>query len=426
MNLTELKEKKVIVLGLGVEGLDNLLFLRRLFPKKIIGVGDRLELKNLDKKIQKFLKSDKKIKLHLGKNYLRGIRNYDVIVKSPGIPPKIIAPFLRRGTKTTSQTDIFFENCPGIIIGVTGTKGKSTTSTLIYKILKEDGLKANLIGNIGKPVLNLLFGAKFDDIFVYELSSHQLMNLKKSPKIAVLLNIYPEHLDYYRNFNEYVKAKTNITRYQNKNDYLIYNYGNKIVEKIAKKSKARKITFRDKYYSQDIEAAKLVGKIFKVPNKKIEKAVREFRHLPHRLELVGKFKGITFYNDSLSTIPEAAIEALDFLGKNIQTLILGGFDRGLDFKNLAREILKNKVENLIFFPTTGEKILREIEKLQKKNLPKYFFVDNMSDAVKLAFSKTDRGKICLMSPASPSFGIFKNYKERGDLFKKFVKRYGKD
>ena len=387
MILNELKDKKILILGFGREGRDTFRFLRKLFPKKKIGIAD-----------QKF-----------DKNYLKKIKDYDVVIKTPGLPFKKLTR--NDLVKITTQTEIFFENCPGKIIGVTGTKGKSTTAFLISQILK----KARLLGNIGKPALSSLLTAKPNDIFIYELSSHQLYNLKKSPHIAVLLNIYPEHLDYYRNFNQYLSAKANITKYQTKKDYLIYNSQDPLVKKIAQKSKAKKIPIKGKYYQLDIAAARAVGKIFKVPRPE------KFKFLPHRLEYLGKFKGIEFYNDSLSTIPETAIEALDYLGDKVQTLILGGFDRGLDFKKLAKRILKSKVKTLILFPTTGKRIRRALRAYGGRASVSSFFVSDMEKAVKLAYQYTDKGKICLLSPASPSFGIFKDYAERGNLFKKFVK-----
>ena len=471
--LDELKEKKVLILGFGREGIDTFKFLRKVFPEKVLGVGERSEIKNLKLKIKNLIKRGKKVKLHLGKDYLRALKDYDVIIKSPGVP--IHLPEVEKAQKEgkiTSQTEIFFENCPGEIVGVTGTKGKSTTASLIYQILKTAGLKAHLVGNIGKPVLNLLFSATPNDIYVYELSSHQLFNLKPAcpayrtgrrqagnrPHIAVLLNIYPEHLDYYKNLKEYANAKVNVTLHQKKDDYLIYNSQNKIVRQIVKKSKAKKNPISKKPYLQNIEAAKAIAKIFKISEKVVERAIKKFKPLPHRLELVGTFKGITFYNDALATIPEATIAALDTLGDGVETIFLGGFDRGISFRNLAKRILKSKIKNLILFPTTGEKIWREIislKRLQPTHHPpafggplnpfKAFLVQRakrtsfssstspccsgaqyMKDAVKLTYQYTKKGKICLLSCASPSFSIFKDYKEKGNLFKRYVKRYGKN
>ena len=296
---------------------------------------------------------------------------------------------------------------------------------MIYQILKQGGIKAHLVGNIGKPVLNLLFNAKPNDVYVYELSSHQLKNLKKSPQIAVFLKINPEHVDYYKNFKEYVKAKANITRYQTKEDYLIYNAGDRLVKKIAQKSKAKKIPINGVYYDLNKNAARRVGEIFKIPKTIIEKSISQFKPLPHRLEYVGTFKGIKFYNDALSTIPETTRAALDSLGDNVETIFLGGFDRGLDFKNLAKRVLKSKIKNLILFPTTGEKIWKEIVSLKRNKKFRAFLVQNMRDGVKLAYQYTKRGKICLLSAASASFSIFRDYKEKGNLFKKYVKMYGK-
>jgi UDP-N-acetylmuramoylalanine--D-glutamate ligase len=441
MKLETLKNKKILILGFGREGEDTFEFLSKIFPENIFGIADKD--KNCKLKIENC--KLRKVKWHLGENYLRALKYYDVIIKSPGIPihlPEVERAF--KEGKITSQTEIFFENYKGKIVGITGTKGKSTTASLIYKVLKEGGLKVRLAGNIGKPVLNYLISSKEDEIFVYELSSHQLYNLKISPHVAVFLNIYPEHLDYYKDFNEYLMAKANITLWQKKNDFLVYNFKDKNVREIAKKSKAKKIPIKDysnvlknigikkipfygEFYGLNIACAIEVGKIFGVEKKKIKKAIEKFRPLPHRLEYVGKFKGIDFFNDSLSTIPQTTIAALNSLREKVQTLILGGYDRGLDFKELAKEILKRKIENLILFPETGDRIWREILKQVKDDsrLPKAILVQNMKDAVKIAFEITEKGKICLLSPASPSFGIFRDYKERGNLFKKYVRYYGK-
>jgi len=390
MLINELKNKSIVILGFGREGKDTLLFFKKIFPKKKIGIADQ----------------------KLDKNYLKKLDGYDIIIKTPGVPFKILPKKIRG--KITTQTEIFLDNCPGTVVGVTGTKGKSSTASFIYQTLKKAGLKVYLIGNIGQPVLSFLKKARPQSIFVYELSCHQLYNLKKSPHIAVLLNIYPEHLDYYRNFREYAQAKAKITKFQTKDDYLIYNSLDPEVKKIAKASRAKKIPIRGKYYELDKAAAKAVAKIFKVPE------LKKFEFLPHRLEYVGKFQRISFYNDSLSTIPQTTIEALDFLGNNVKTLILGGFDRGLNFKKLAQRIKKSRVKTLILFPTTGQRILKELSSLGFRRELSSFEVGDMETAVKLAYQHTSKNKICLMSPASPSFGIFKDYAERGKMFKKFI------
>ncbi len=425
MILNEFKNKKILILGFSREGQDTYRFLRKLFPSKVLGIADQKEA---------IPKQFLNIKLYFGKNYLKTLKNYDVIIKSPGVPFKILPRTTLK--KITSQTEIFFKNCPGEIIGIAGTKGKSTTASLIYKILKAGGAKTHLIGNIGKPVLSFLLKAKKNDIYVYELSSFQLMNLKKSPHIAVFLNNYPDHLDYHKDFQEYVEANANITKYQTKEDFLIYNPQDKIVKKIALQSKAKKIPIPANYQHrqfaikldnpfdfQNIGTAIEVAKIFKISDKKFTQAIKEFKPLPHRLETIGIYRGITFYNDSLSVIPETTIAALNFLGDKVQTLILGGFERGLDFKNLAKKIEKSKVKTLILFPPTGERIWQEITKIKIKNKLQCFFVDNMVEAIKLAYLNTNKRKICLLSPASPSFGIFKDYRQRGNLFKKYVQKF---
>jgi len=413
MKIEELKNKKVLILGIGREGLDTLKYLKEVFPKKIFAIADQKE--ELNSKTKKAIEG---MDIFLGKDYLKNVKDFDVIIKSPGIP------FFKYKDKLTSQTELFFDNCPGKIIGVTGTKGKSTVASLIHGILKG----SYLVGNIETPSLSFLSKAKKDDIFVYELSSHQLMNLKKSPHIAVFLNIYPEHLDYYKNFEEYFSAKKNIYKYQSESDYLIFN------PEIEPRTKAKKIKIDVNDFAQFLKnnqqfleithidnliAVLNVAKLFNVPEKDIIKSLNKYKRLPHRLEFVGEFKGIRFYDDSIATIPEAVVYALDSLGDDVETIILGGLDRGIKYDKLVKRIKKSNIKTIIAFPDSGEKIVRNIRS-------RIYKVDNMKDAVDLAYKHTSKGKICLMSPASPSFNLFKDYKERGDLFKKYINEKAKN
>lgn len=420
MKLKDLKDKSILVLGLGREGQATLKFLKKHFPKKKIGTSDKND----------------------GASYLDKIKNYDVIIKSPGIP---ILPEIKKaqdeGKIITSSTAIFLKKCLGKIIGVTGTKGKSTTASLIYEVLKKGGLNVYLIGNIGTPALEFLKKDSKDTIFVYEMSSFQLEDLDVSPHIAVITNIYPEHLDHHGNFMQYSQSKNNISKYQKPNDYLIYNQDVPELKVIAQQSLAQKIPFskKDKKIVEDlvhkdaipllgafnllnIIPAILIGRLFKIPDEKIEAAIINFAPLPHRLEFVTETGGIRFYNDSLSTIPQATLEALSALGKNVQTLIAGGYDRGIDYGILGKAIVKSQIKNLILFPTTGKKIWQAARNSDKslESRVKKFDVDNMKDAVDLAFKNTDPGKIVLLSPASTSFNLFRDYEDRGNQFKEFV------
>jgi len=460
--IRELGDKNILILGFGREGIDTFKFLRKLFPNKIIGIADKAKVISCKSQVSRLIGKDKKNRLHSGKDYLELMKKYDVVIKTPGIPihlPEVEKAF--REGKITSQTEIFLKNCPGTVVGITGTKGKSTTTSLIYNILKvagpartrhnfadvggsdAGGLKAHLVGNIGKPVLSSLFSASKNDFYVYELSCYQLYNVKKSPHISVFLNVFPEHLDYYKNIEEYAISKLNIALWQDKEDFLVFNPQNDYLGKLISKNpiKSRKIDFnsvalgkiikaseiplKGEFNLKNVRASIATAKILGISDRNITKGIKTFKPLPHRLEYVGLYEGIKFYNDSLSTISETTMAAIDTFGKDLETIFLGGFDRNLTFESLAQKIIKSNIKNLILFPTTGEKIWQQIVSLNKGNGLQAFFVDNMKDGVSLAYKHTQKRKICLLSTASTSFSIFKDYKEKGNLFKKYVKIFGK-
>lgn len=405
MKLKELNNKKILILGLEEEGIDNLFFIKKKIKYKSLGVADMSPLKKNDVRIKNHLTSD--IKQHFGAKYLSSLSEYDIILKSPGVPLHTL--LVKKNQIITSQSDIFLSNSKSKIIGITGTKGKSTTCMLLYNTLRKAGLAVDLIGNIGRPVLSYLNEDK-DHYFVYELSSFQLQTITKAPSIAVLLNIFQDHLDKHKNFEEYLSAKEKITTLQTEKDYFIYNQDDDCVKKIAEKTRAKKIPFS----SSESPILKIL-EILNIEEKFFKDAIKEFSGLPHRKEYLGQYKGIHFYDDSAATIPEATIKAISEI-KNIQTIIVGGSSKGVDCSLMVEKIKKSKIQNVIVFRGI-DKTLQEKLKLSGKII---YFASNMKEAVDYCFKNTDRGKVCLLSPGFASFNMFKNYKDRGDQFRKFI------
>jgi len=460
MKIENLRNKSILILGLGREGISTLKFLAKNFPGGKIAIADQLPEDKISKEIKNFIQNGLVGESFFGKDYLDKICKFDVIIKSPGISPhqKNLREAYKSG-KVISGTCIFAANCPGMVVGVTGTKGKSTTASIIFEVLKNGGLDVKLVGNIGIPVLDCLDKDNKDKIYVFEMSSHQLLDLRQSPHIAVMTNLYPEHLDYYLSLEGYKQAKFNITRFQGAGDFFIFNQGEKELVDIANSTEAKLLPFSleklpnsvvfksyDKlvYHNeeiidkkdisllgefnlQNIMPAIIIGKLFEISTEKIKEAIKNFKPLPHRLEFIGIYQRISFYDDSISTIPQTAVAAITALGDKVETLIAGGYDRGIDFTPLAKKIKDSEIKNLILFPTTGERIWKAVcRAMPKVDLrPRKFDVSSMKEVVSIAFENTGPGKICLLSPASSSFNLFKNYEERGNLFKKYVQREAK-
>ncbi len=426
----------------------------RLKNKKILIVGAGIEGRAVEKYLRTHLKG---VKLNLvdqkdGLDYLKNQQDYDIAVKSPGVKPELITiPY-------TTATNIFLSNAKGKVIGITGTKGKSTTSTLIYKMLEKQGLDVYLGGNIGQSPLDFIEKLNDNSWTALEMSSYQLNDLKISPHIAVVLMIISEHLDYHGSQEKYIDAKRNILKFQTAQDFAIINkdypasHESDIhtIGQVFRISREREVgngCFVDKdciWYSRDgqkekiieTDKIKLLGRhnlenvcaatcaanLAGVSKINIIKVLEEFGGLEHRLEFVGEKNGITFYNDSLSTIPEAAIGALQAL-PDTETLIAGGHDRGLDYSSLGQYLNKGQIKTLILFPPTGQKIWNEVCKSTSQvSRPEKFDVTTMEQAVRIASAETAPNKICLLSPASASFGIFKDYIDRGNQFKKEISK----
>ncbi|MEI7604332.1 MAG: UDP-N-acetylmuramoyl-L-alanine--D-glutamate ligase [bacterium] len=392
----------VAIIGFGAEGKS----LYEYFKDKVI------EIHIFDEKVTEFPDD---VVIH---NDLNIPAYFDVVYKSPGIPVFKIT-FASKDTKIKGLVNIFFEKAKGKIIGVTGTKGKSTTTSLIYHILKESGLEAEIAGNIGISGLDLLAKDNENMIYVYELSSYMCEMLDSSPHISVWTNFFDDHLDYHLSRENYFNAKANITKYQSNDDFFITINDLDYIE-----TKANKIIVNTKNLRHF--ETKLLGEhnqincnlayhaslLAGVSENNILKAIKTFEPLSGRLEKVFSNNKITIYEDSLATIPEATWAAIESL-KNIDTLILGGQDRGIDFEDFANKLKETNIKNIIIFPETGMKMVKYV---LDRNIIE---VNNMEECVKSIF-KICNG-ICLLSTASPSYNLFKNYKDRSDQFKSWIK-----
>lgn len=449
-----LEKRKLLILGFGREGQSTFHYIRKHFPGLPIGIADRNP--ELFKEAPEYF-LEQKLSINLGADYLESLSNYQFIIKSPGIAlPEDVK--INPGTILTSQTLLMLEAFHRQIIGITGTKGKSTTSSLIHHLLKTAGIPSILVGNIGLPPFDHLDQIDNETRIVFEMSSHQLENSILAPHIAVLLNLYPEHLDRYPSLEAYYSTKMRILSGQLEEDIFIYNEDIPgISERISQLSARRKyFSFSSGYQMQNgcylsgdrimqcldgaetvfieitaefalkgnhnrmnMMAAILAARNAGAADESIRQGLFTFQGLEHRLEYVGEFKGIHFYNDSIATIPEAAIEAVRALPET-DTMILGGYDRMLDYSALINFLNQSKVRNFIFLGKAGLRIYDGFKAIGKMN-KNLFMACSMEEACELAFSRTGVGKICLLSPAAASYDSFKNFEERGRLFKKIAR-----
>src|SRR5215471_2918528 len=422
VELEELGKKSILILGFGTEGQATYEFLRKHWPLKPLSIADQRTIDEFSEDVIRRIQEDTALNLNFGPRYLDSADGYncEVIIKTPGIPATIDAIVRARktGCVLTSHSQIFLSNYPREkVIGVTGTKGKSTTTSLIHHILQTAGLPALLVGNIGQPPLTVVDDALFGTYFVHEFSSHQIAEIETSPHIAVLLNIVPEHLDYYATYEEYAAAKENITKFQTVDDFLIFVVDHPVPSAIARRTKAAlrpfsvsdpiesiiplaEIPLAGQFNLVNVRAAVEAASLCGVSPASMKEAIRTFKPLPHRLEPVGTYRGIAFYDDSIATVPDATLAALDALGSDVQTLLLGGHERNLDFTQFG-EHLPPSVKTVILFPPTGARIWQAIEgQSRNTTLPEPFFVHEMEQAVEIAYRKTEAGRICLLSPAS--------------------------
>ena len=438
-----IKGKRILLLGYGREGQSTWNVLRRL------GTYEALDIADL--KAPAAVPEDGTV-WHTGPDYQKCMDDYDVVFKSPGIV--LERPENEYRCSILSQTEVFFQCFRDQIIGITGTKGKSTVTTLLYHLLKQAGMDALLVGNIGIPALDHMEEVKPDTRIVFELSCHQLEYMTVSPHIGILVNIHEEHLDHYGTMEKYVEAKHHIFKNQRPDDILICNVqclpeegtcpsgliragmdGSGKELDVVQEQDGTWVHFRGKSFCIPTDEIKLLGQhnyfdigvaygvcsILGMDDQVFARGLKTYEPLPHRLQYIGEREGVKYYDDSISTICDTTIQALKTL-KDTDTVLIGGMDRGIDYRELIEYLSDCQVPHIILMEATGKRIYQEIHKYypECKNRARLILAEHLEDGVKRARQITRPGTSCVLSPAAASYGIFRNFEERGETFSRLV------
>lgn len=450
-----IKKQRVAVIGLGVSNTPLVEYLGRLGVK--ITVFDKRDRASMKEKSEAFRDYD--VDFSLGQDYLKKLKGYDVIFKTPIIRPDIpeFVAEIKNGAILTSEIETFVDLCPAEIFGITGSDGKTTTSTITCQLLKEAGYNCLLGGNIGTPLLNRIDEIQPGDKIVLELSSFQLMTMKISPHAAIITNISPNHLDVHTSMDEYIEAKKNIFRYQNDNDLLVVNYDNAITHELISEAPGRSIYFSRTHelengaflkdgiicYRENGDTHEIINrKDIQLPgvhnvenylaaiaatrsyvsNEAVERVGKTLGSIEHRMEFVRELNGVKYYNDSIGSSPSRTMATLNAFDRRV-ILIAGGYDKKIPYDPLG-DVLVEKTKHLILIGQTASLIEMA---LMRKLVGKYRGIDirithcnTLRQAVDCASLSAKPGDIVLLSPASASFDMFKDFEERGQRFKEYV------
>ena len=445
--------KTVAVIGLGVSNQPLI--------KQLLSLGAKVVAR--DRKIDALVPERREqfeaegVKFVLGDEYLDGLCE-DIIFRTPGLKcyDSHLLEAINKGCKVTSEMQLFFELCPCPVFAVTGSDGKTTTTTLIYEMLTKQGFNCYKGGNIGAPLLPKIGVIKPTDIAVIELSSFQLQDMKNSPDVAVITNLSPNHLDYHKDMDEYVSAKANIFLHQHKNDRLVYNYDNAVTRELVIRNRKRGTAFgktphgtRSVYlkdgaicYSGHFREEKIVDiKNIRIPGAHnvenymaaiaavmdyvdIENMVyvaENFGGVEHRIEFVREFEGVKYYNDSIASSPTRSAAGLRSFEQKL-ILIAGGYDKNLDYTDLG-VLINDKVKKLVLVGATSEKIYNTVVNAENYSELQIERCLEFEEAVNRAKDIAENGDIVILSPASASFDLFKNFEVRGNTFKDIVKNF---
>ncbi len=427
---------KIALLGYGVEGESVYNYYHAKYPDAEFTAYDN--------------KSEPKNSLPADVKFVGDVQDFtnieaDIAVKTPAIAPWLV----QVSGEVTTMTREFMKTCPAPIIGVTGTKGKGTTASLIQSILQAAGKKTWLVGNIGVGAFDVLDQIQPEDIVVYELSSFQLWDCDVSPHIAVVLGIEPEHLDVHNGFEDYLSAKANIASHQKQDDTVVYKANNEYAVAIAEQSSAQKVAYESDNYAHATDGAFYYGEqllcstdVLKIPGVHnidnacaaidatwqwvqdgdvIAKGLAAFEGLPHRLKFVRDVDGVGYYDDSIATTPGSAIAALAAF-EQPKVLILGGSDKGADYDHLAAEIARSNIRHVFLIGSEAPRLQAAIDGTGVSDYTNLGSLVTMGEIVEAAAAKAQRGDVVILSPACASFDMFKSYSDRGDKFIAAVQR----
>ncbi len=449
-----IRGKKVAIIGMGVSNIPLLDYLYNKGSKVI--VFDRRALSDINQEAVSKI-NQYSFELIYGENSLDELVGFDIIFRSPSCRPDTpqIVKEVERGAIVTSEIEMVLKLTPCKIIGITGTEGKTTTTSIIHAIIQKSGKKCFLGGNIGKPIFTQIKDMKKEDIVVLELSSFQLMEVDVSPEIAVVTNIFPDHLDVHKSYEEYRETKKNIFKFQKENGIVVLNHDNEFTRDFAKEAEGKVVFFSSNeklqngyIYDKSDETIKYCEDgvrrhILKKEDIKLRgihnyenicsalaatssivdvdvqiQAIKEFNGVEHRLEFVRELNGVKWYNDSIGTSPASTIAGLKSFNEDI-VLLAGGSDKGLDYEEIGK-VIASKVKVLILTGPTSSKIEEATKKALNGKQIEIYYCTNMQEAVNLANETAKRGDVVLLSPASASFDLYQNFAQRGNIFKEFV------
>lgn len=421
--IAQLSGKKLLILGFGREGRSSWNFVRQHLPESEVCIADHNKLD---------INDFKGFNVHCidGPRYLDAVHEAEVVIKTPGIPGRLLNQL--PGQTITSQTDLFLGAFGNQTIGITGTKGKSTTSALTHHLLSATGFHSILTGNIGIPCFDIIPDIGQQTRIVFELSANQLELGHHSPHIAVLLNIFEEHLDHFGTYERYREAKLNLLKHTTADDYIIIHTS---LQAYAEAAPARNYVFPTDQFGPNLpvglpglhnqtnaQAALLAAMAAGGRHTELMQHLSDFQGLPHRMEYVGQYGGVHFFNDSIATIPEATIAAIQTIG-SVDFLLLGGYDRGIHYELLTTYLIQHPAKHLLLTGKAGMRLGSMLQSTETYQHRLHYF-NEMEEAFRILNKLAMPGNTCLLSPAAASYDRYKNFEHRGDTFKQFARRFG--